>query len=74
MSNGTVVEEVADIRCRVARIADLVGRQDDETAHKAEDELWCDVLTAIANGNQYARQIAAEALTSLEVVFDRWCA
>ncbi len=48
---------------------------DDEAAHAHEKELWTRVLQAIADGRCASPQhIAALALLSLEVDFQRWLA
>ena len=63
---------VEEITRRVAEIrADV---RDDERAHIAEDGLWRDVLRAIAAGAENPAQLAAAALTSLELDFGRYCA
>jgi hypothetical protein len=58
-------ERVEEIRREAAR--------DDERAHGLEDALHKDVLKAIAEGARNGRQLAAEALTTSEIKFGRWC-
>lgn len=41
-------------------------------AHAREDELYLDVLKAIASGAQNPAELAAEALKTQEIHFDRW--
>jgi len=51
--------------------------RDDEAAHDEQDELFREVLTAIASGDvglRQARTIAAEALLVDEIEFGRWMA
>ena len=47
---------------------------DSEAAHCMEKALWRSVLSSIATGNAYAREVAAEALTTSAIDFDRWYA
>ena len=61
-----------EVAARVEAIAGMVG--DDEVAHSAEDELWHDVLMAIANGDDEPQKLAAEALHTRDFDFHRWCA
>jgi hypothetical protein len=62
-----------EIRERVARIEGMKG--DDEAAHTEEDDLWSDVLTAIASGACHSPgACAAEAIKTKAIRFSRWCA
>jgi hypothetical protein len=61
---------VEEIRARVTEIDKL----DSERAHDAEDQLWCDVLRAIAEGAHNASELAAEALKTEALDFSRWMA
>ncbi len=56
------------------RIADQIENTDvsDDRAHEAEDTLWRDVLKAIVGGASNAAELAAEALKSQEITFNRW--
>jgi hypothetical protein len=47
---------------------------DPEAAHAEEDQLWRDVLEAIANGAQNPIGLAHEALRTRQIKFPRWCA
>jgi hypothetical protein len=48
---------------------------DDEVAHSMEDQLWQDVLTAIAEGYcEDPKALAGEALRTVGLDFSRWCA
>lgn len=47
---------------------------DDEVAHSMEDELYVAVLEAIANGADNPEKLAVEALKTLDIEFNRWCA
>jgi len=64
---------IKEVRDRVARIADIAS--DDAKAHSNEDDLYIDVLKAIANhkGGNPAR-LAQEALKTQSIEFSRWCA
>lgn len=61
---------VDDVQERVEVIRQIA--LDDETAHGMEDELYIDVLGAIANGADNPEKLAAEALKTLEIEFSRW--
>lgn len=64
---------IAEVEREVERIRELAG--DDESAHSAEDDLWEMVLRAIASGETDApAEIAAAALKTKTVDFQRWCA
>lgn len=47
---------------------------DDEVAHGLEDDLRHEVLEAIANGAENARELAAELLKTSDIKFSRWTA
>ena len=59
------------VRIRVQDIQAISG--DDESAHSAEDELYRDVLRYYANGGTDP-ELAKEALKTLDLEFERWCA
>lgn len=60
-----------DVEERLAEIRRLA--HDDEIAHIREDDLFYDVLTAIAAGDvKDVRAVAALALTSSEIEFARY--
>jgi hypothetical protein len=63
-------------RDEIGRRVDSIAAQtdDDEAAHVAEDNLFEDVLRAIAGGADDAPGLAAEALKSCDLEFSRWCA
>ena len=48
--------------------------EDNETAHALEDELYINVLQAISEGAENAKELATEALKAIEVKFTRWYA
>lgn len=51
------------------------GEVDYESAHKKEDRLHRDVLTAIAEGRcDNPAECAAIAMQSWQIEFSRWCA
>ncbi len=67
---GTVqvrVKQVAE-----AAIPDAVGTIDVERAHMLEDDLFQDVLIAIANGHRHPQTLAREALKSQKINFSRF--
>ncbi|KLK98059.1 hypothetical protein XJ18_17675 [Bacillus pumilus] len=61
---------VDDVRERVENIRQVAF--DDETAHGMEDDLYIDVLEAIATGADSPEKLAAEALKTQEIEFYRW--
>jgi hypothetical protein len=66
---------IAQVKAAVDHIRAL--QDDDERAHAAEDELHQDVLAWIAAGHlegDFAREAAALALTTRDIIFARWCA
>lgn len=62
----------SDVKKRVAEIAAVTS--DFEAAHGREDDLYRDVLRAIAEGAPDAAKLAAEALKTQELDFDRYTA
>lgn len=66
------IKTVLEIQPRLSAIASAVDdERDAEKAHGLEDELWHDVLIAIAAGAFHARALAGEALKSREIAFPR---
>lgn len=65
---------VDDVQARLREIER--EKQDDEAAHSDQDQLFADVLTAIAEHDpaSWAGTMAAEALKVLDIEFARWCA
>jgi hypothetical protein len=59
------------IKQRIKEIEKI--KDDDEQAHIKEDELWFEVLLAIAEGHEEARGLATEAIQTRFVKFHRWC-
>jgi len=50
-------------------------RGDDESAHAAEDQLYRDILKAIAEGKaENPAALCAEGLRTRRIRFCRWCA
>ena len=45
---------------------------DSETCHIIEDEIWRDVLNAIADGVDNPRNLAKKALSTTRFNFERW--
>ncbi|UNY40688.1 hypothetical protein KLEB271_gp63 [Bacillus phage vB_BauS_KLEB27-1] len=63
---------VDDVRKRVEVIRNEAEAADNETAHSMEDELYAEVLKAIANGADNPEKLAAEALETEKIEFYRW--
>lgn len=64
---------ISVVRERLKRISDCAG--DDEIAHGEEDQLYADLLQAIADGScDDPQACAAEALKTKNMEFVRWCA
>ncbi len=64
-----------DVLTRVEAIrASTTGYGDPEAAHIEEDDLYKDVLRAIANGAENADGLAAQALAVADMDFPRWYA
>jgi hypothetical protein len=67
--------DVADICAQLQGIRNAAATGDTERAHGLEDELWGDVLQAIADGKcRDPRACAQLALTTTRINFHRWCA
>jgi hypothetical protein len=66
------VMNLQDVKNNVLKIYEMKG--DDESAHSEEDNLHQEVLRQVANGNPEAKEMAKEALKTLEIDFCRWCA
>lgn len=64
--------DVQEINERVAQIAAV--EYDQEARHSWEDSLYEGVLRAIAAGAESAAELAAAALKTKEMDFDRHCA
>lgn len=62
---------LADVRNRVARILVV---SDPEVFHGHEDELYVDVLTAVADGHPESREMALECLRVVSAERTRWYA
>ncbi len=64
--------KVADVKSRVEQIRTIA--QSHEAAHSKEDELYADVLAAIARGATNAQELAQAALQTEYIEFVRVCA
>jgi hypothetical protein len=64
---------VEEVRLRIAEIFQD-GHCDPESAHGYEDDLYKQVLRAIADGHPNAAAIAAEVLALADLDFQRWYA
>lgn len=62
---------VADVKERIEEIRRAARDDDDEAAHAREDELHQDVLRHFAG---LGHELAAEALKTCDIEFERWCA
>ena len=62
----------AQVRQRVAAIRQR--QTDPEAAHILEDELYTEVLSAIAAGDEQAVELAREALLTRSLKHERWVA
>lgn len=66
------VKSVHDV---VEEVSMIKGVKDDfEFAHSDEDELHVAVLEEVVAGNPEAREMAREALKTLDIDFPRYCA
>lgn len=63
--------KVVDIEERVAKIAEVASKKDGE-AHGLEDDLFLDVLKAIAKGAKNPAELAAAAIKSADLEINRW--
>jgi hypothetical protein len=61
-----------EVRKRIAEIKEI--SHDGEAAHSKEDDLYFDVLTAIAEGHPDAQELAREALKADEIPYHKWFA
>lgn len=62
-----------DVVAAVARIAE--EKYDDESAHADEDSLYLAILRQVAaDAPDPWKTLAAEALKTQEINFERWCA
>jgi hypothetical protein len=64
---------IAEVRFRVQTKIKVTAGRDDEAAHSMEDDLFKDVLMAIAKGSKKAQALAREALKSVKIEFPRHC-
>lgn len=65
---------IAEVKAQIEEIKKTKDKPDVEQAHGMEDELFKNVLQAIAKGSKSARSLAREALKSLEIEMSRHCA
>lgn len=61
---------IAEIKKWIEEIKQL--GYDPEIAHSKEDDLFRDVLTAIAKDPTHAQALAKEALKATKLDFERW--
>lgn len=68
--------KIATARQRIGAIRRAAKSGDDETAHRLEDSFRADVLTAIANleTDSPPSELAALAMSTSRIAFQRWCA
>lgn len=72
MGKGSRVNTTGEILAKVAEIQEV--EDDPEQAHAMEDDLYIQVLRAIADGAENAAELAEAALQSQLLDFDRWTA
>lgn len=64
-----------DVKERVAQIMDIAGKRDHEMAHRLEDSLYTELLTAIGRGKcDDPAKCATFALGTANIPFRRMCA
>jgi len=67
--------KLATARQRIGAIRRAAKSGDSETAHRLEDALRADVLTAIANlETDQPSELAALTMSTSQIRFQRWCA
>jgi hypothetical protein len=64
---------VKDVQKQIHMIA-VTLNGDDEQQHSYEDALHKDVLREVAAGAENSQELAIEALKTVDLNFDRWCA
>lgn len=64
--------KVEDIKATIEEIKFIVG--DSEAAHGMEDDLYQDVLRAIAEGAENPAELATAALEAAKIQYTRWYA
>lgn len=64
--------DVSEVEKRVAEIEE--AKLDYEKAHALEDELYIDVMEAIAEGADNPLELAKECIKSAYIDFERYCA
>jgi hypothetical protein len=64
----------AHVRQLLGKIRRHARERDSEKAHRAEKALYLAVLEAIAEGQENPVELAAAALKSRRIEFDRWFA
>lgn len=65
---------VEEVQQRVAEIHEMAENEDYEMAHSYEDDLYRDVLEAIAGGATNDFELARAALVTADIEFSHWCA
>lgn len=74
IQHAATTEQLLTVEDVARRLAAIHAEQhDDEAAHGMADDLYRDVLTAIANGAPDAGILAAAALRAETLDFARWC-
>jgi hypothetical protein len=64
--------DVSEVEARVEQVAAVAG--DEVQAHYLEDELWRDVLSAIADGAEHPADLAHAAMKTWDPKRARWYA
>jgi hypothetical protein len=70
-SDKLAIRTVADVR---EAIKEITESGDEEKRHRLEDEMYVNVLKAIAKGQSHAPTLAKEALKVAAMDFVRWYA
>lgn len=65
---------VRDVAAKVDQVRRAAAQGDHEKAHGLRDNLFAEVLIAIADGYRNPEGLACEALETEKISFNRWCA
>lgn len=72
MAEENKLIDLEGVKIGLKEIQEEVEDYNPDYAHEAEDRLRHEVLRAIAAGAPNAQELAAEALKSSEMQFERW--
>jgi len=65
-----LIVDLEYIKERVALVE--LAKDDPESAHIVQDDLWYSVLVAIAEGTENASELARAALQVIDIDYPRW--